>query len=233
MANSIQQNLEQVTSQIAIAAQKCGRPRSLIKLLAVSKTQPVAAIVQAVHAGQMAFGENYVQEGIEKVQYFAQHHPQWDLEWHFIGPLQSNKTRLIAEHFDWMHTLSRAKVAQRLNDQRPQHLPPLQVLIQVNTSGEASKSGIEPEDVLPLAQFVSTLPHLTLRGLMSIPKPETDYSRQLMAFNALADLQKELQKKGYNLDTLSMGMSQDMTAAIEAGSTLVRVGTAIFGQRPS
>ncbi|EKO3432251.1 YggS family pyridoxal phosphate-dependent enzyme [Vibrio fluvialis] len=229
--SSIQQNLEHITSQIENAQQKCGRPRSSVQLLAVSKTKPVEAILEAAQAGQRAFGENYVQEGCDKVQFFAEHHPELDLEWHFIGPLQSNKTRLIAEHFDWMHTIDRAKIAQRLNEQRPAHLPPLQVLIQVNTSGESSKSGISENDLFTLAELISGLPNLTLRGLMSIPENVPDYPSQLAAFRQLAALKDRLAEKYDGIDTLSMGMSGDMEAAIEAGSTIVRIGTAIFGQR--
>ncbi|MCG6359701.1 YggS family pyridoxal phosphate-dependent enzyme [Vibrio fluvialis] len=229
--SSIQQNLEHITSQIENAQQKCGRPRSSVQLLAVSKTKPVEAILEAAQAGQRAFGENYVQEGCDKVQFFAEHHPELDLEWHFIGPLQSNKTRLIAEHFDWMHTIDRAKIAQRLSEQRPAHLPPLQVLIQVNTSGEASKSGISENDLFTLAELISGLPNLTLRGLMSIPESVPDYPSQLAAFRQLAALKDRLAEKYDGIDTLSMGMSGDMEAAIEAGSTIVRIGTAIFGQR--
>jgi len=199
-----------------------GRPKDLAKR---------EAILEAAQAGQRAFGENYVQEGCDKVQFFAEHHPELDLEWHFIGPLQSNKTRLIAEHFDWMHTIDRAKIAQRLSEQRPAHLPPLQVLIQVNTSGEASKSGISENDLFTLAELISGLPNLTLRGLMSIPENVPDYPSQLAAFRQLAALKDRLAEKYDGIDTLSMGMSGDMEAAIEAGSTIVRIGTAIFGQR--
>lgn len=229
--SSIQQNLEHITSQIENAQQKCGRSRSSVQLLAVSKTKPVEAILEAAEAGQCAFGENYVQEGCDKVQFFAEHHPELNLEWHFIGPLQSNKTRLIAEHFDWMHTIDRAKIAQRLSEQRPAHLPPLQVLIQVNTSGEASKSGVSENDLFTLAELISGLPNLTLRGLMSIPENVPDYASQLAAFRQLAALKDQLAEKYDGIDTLSMGMSGDMAAAIEAGSTIVRIGTAIFGQR--
>lgn len=229
--SSIQQNLQQITSQIENAQQKCGRSPSSVQLLAVSKTKPVEVILEAANAGQVAFGENYVQEGVNKIQYFAEHHPELKLEWHFIGPLQSNKTRLIAEHFDWMHTIDRAKIAQRLSEQRPADKPPLQVLIQVNTSGETSKSGISESELLPLAELISGLPNLTLRGLMSIPENVGDYSAQLAAFQRLAQLKTQLAKTYPHLDTLSMGMSGDMDAAIAAGSTIVRIGTAIFGQR--
>ncbi len=229
--SSIQQNIELITSQIADVQQKCGRARDSVQLLAVSKTKPNDAILEAAQAGQRAFGENYVQEGVDKVQFFSAHHPQLKLEWHFIGPIQSNKTRLVAEHFDWVHTIDRDKTAQRLSAQRPSDLPDLQVLIQVNISGEASKSGIEPEQIFALAELISSLPNLTLRGLMSIPANVDDHAAQLATFQRLADLQTQLQKRYPHIDTLSMGMSGDMSAAIEAGSTMVRIGTAIFGAR--
>ena len=229
--SSIQQNIEHITAQIASAQQKCGRAPNSVQLLAVSKTKPVEAILEAAQFGQRSFGENYVQEGVDKVAFFRQHHPQLDLEWHFIGPIQSNKTRLVAEHFDWVHTIDRAKTAQRLNDQRPAEMAPLQVLIQVNTSGEASKSGASTEEIFELAELISSLPNLTLRGLMSIPANTPDYASQLTAFRQLAQLKDELSAEYPQLDTLSMGMSGDMDAAIEAGTTMVRIGTAIFGAR--
>lgn len=229
--NNIETNIKHITSQIAVAAEKCGRARESVQLLAVSKTKPIKAILDAQQAGQRLFGENYVQEGVDKVQYFAQHHPELDLEWHFIGPIQSNKTRPVAEHFAWVHTIDRDKIAQRLNDQRPAGMAPLQVLIQVNTSGEQSKSGITDEQVFALAELISSLPNLTLRGLMSIPENVSDYQSQYAAFKQLAELQQQLQQKYPSVDTLSMGMSGDMDAAIAAGSTIVRIGTAIFGAR--
>ncbi len=229
--SSIQQNIEHITSQIANVQQKCGRARDSVQLLAVSKTKPNQAILAAAQAGQRTFGENYVQEGVDKVQFFSEHHPELDLEWHFIGPIQSNKTRLVAEHFDWVHTVDRDKTAQRLSAQRPADMAPLQVLIQVNISAEASKSGVEPEQIFALAQLISTLPNLTLRGLMSIPAHTDDHAAQLATFKQLADLQSQLQQRYPHIDTLSMGMSGDMDAAIEAGSTMVRIGTAIFGAR--
>ncbi|MEF1285261.1 MULTISPECIES: YggS family pyridoxal phosphate-dependent enzyme [unclassified Vibrio] len=230
---SIQQNIEQITSQIEVAQQKCGRGRDSVQLLAVSKTKPVEAILEAAQAGQVAFGENYVQEGANKVAHFTQHHPELNLEWHFIGPIQSNKSRHVAESFDWVHTVDRTKIAQRLNDQRPEGLEPIQVLIQVNTSGEASKSGIDDDEIFALAELISQLPNLTLRGLMSIPANVSDYESQLAAFTQLATLKEKLAHHfpDQNIDTLSMGMSGDMEAAIEAGSTMVRIGTAIFGAR--
>ncbi|AEH34245.1 YggS family pyridoxal phosphate-dependent enzyme [Vibrio anguillarum] len=229
--SSIQQNIEQITSQIESAQQKCGRARERVQLLAVSKTKPVEAILEAARAGQRLFGENYVQEGSDKVQYFNTLHPELDLEWHFIGPIQSNKSRIVAENFAWVHTVDRSKIAQRLNDQRPAGMPPLQVLIQVNTSGESSKSGIGEHEIVELAELISALPNLTLRGLMSIPENVPDYAAQLAAFQKLASLQAQLSERFSGLDTLSMGMSGDMQAAIEAGSTMVRIGTAIFGAR--
>ena len=232
--SSIQQNIEQITSQITAAQQKCGRPMGSVQLLAVSKTKPKQAILEAALAGQIAFGENYVQEGVDKVAYFSEHHPDLALEWHFIGPIQSNKTRLVAESFAWVHTIDRAKIAQRLNDQRPQGMPPLQVLIQVNTSSEDSKSGAsEDQEIFALAELISSLPNLTLRGLMSIPANVANYESQLTAFTQLARLKEALARRfpDLPLDTLSMGMSGDMEAAIEAGSTMVRIGTAIFGAR--
>lgn len=229
--SSIQQNIEHITSQIRYDEQKCGRTPESVQLLAVSKTKPVEAILEAYQAGQNAFGENYVQEGVSKVQHFAEHYPDNRIEWHFIGPIQSNKSRLVAEHFDWVHTIDRTKIAQRLNAQRPSELKPLQVLIQVNTSGEASKSGVTEAEVFELAELISRLPNLTLRGLMSIPANVSDYESQLHEFQKLATLKQTLEAQFPEIDTLSMGMSGDMTAAIEAGSTMVRIGTAIFGAR--
>ncbi|MFH0259060.1 YggS family pyridoxal phosphate-dependent enzyme [Vibrio mediterranei] len=228
---SIQQNIELITSQIAEAEQKCGRAQGDVQLLAVSKTKPIEAILDACQAGQRRFGENYVQEGVSKVAHFNEQHGDIDIEWHFIGPIQSNKTRPVAEHFDWVHTVDRAKIAQRLNDQRPEGMQPIQVLIQVNTSSEASKSGVDSEQVLELAQLISSLPNLTLRGVMSIPENVSDYQSQFIAFKALAEVKILLAEKYPQVDTLSMGMSGDMEAAIEAGSTIVRIGTAIFGAR--
>ncbi|MFA0694752.1 YggS family pyridoxal phosphate-dependent enzyme [Vibrio sp. 10N.222.49.C9] len=229
--SSIQQNIEQITSQIRSAEQKCGRAPESVQLLAVSKTKPIDAILEAALGGQVAFGENYVQEGVDKVKHFSEQHSNLNLEWHFIGPIQSNKTRPIAESFQWVHSVDRDKIAQRLNDQRPSELPPLQVLIQVNTSGEESKSGASEETVFALAELISSLPNLTLRGLMSIPANVSDYQSQLNAFSQLAELKDKLAAKYSDIDTLSMGMSGDMDAAVEAGSTMVRIGTAIFGAR--
>src|SRR5471032_242544 len=227
--NAIEQNLQNVREKIAAAAQLCGRSSEEITLLAVSKTKPASAVEEAIAAGQLAFGENYVQEGVDKIAHFAGHQPA--LTWHFIGPLQSNKSRLVAENFDWCHTVDRLKIAQRLNEQRPENLPPLQVLIQVNISDEASKSGIALSEVDVLADQISQMPHLTLRGLMAIPAIEHDYQRQLAVFSQMRSAFDALRARYPQLDTLSMGMTDDMPAAIAAGSTMVRIGTAIFGAR--
>lgn len=223
---SISQNLSHIQQQIAAISAQFQREN--VRLLAVSKTKPVTAIAEAIAAGQKAFGENYVQEGVEKIAYFAD---QPDLEWHFIGPLQSNKTRLVAENFDWIQTVDRLKIAERLNDQRPAEKAPLNVLIQINISDEDSKSGIQPEALAELAQAVSQLPNLRLRGLMAIPKPESNHEMQKIALRKMQTLFHRLQTEFDGIDTLSMGMSDDMPAAIECGSTMVRIGTAIFGAR--
>ncbi|KAB2824111.1 YggS family pyridoxal phosphate-dependent enzyme [Aliivibrio finisterrensis] len=228
---SIKQNINQITLQIGNSIQKCGRQPDSVQLLAVSKTKPIDLLEQAIEAGQRAFGENYVQEGVEKVQYFQSTHSNTELEWHFIGPIQSNKTRPIAEHFDWVHSIDRLKIAQRLNEQRLESLGKLNVLIQVNISSEESKSGTTSEDVMALAAAINEMPNLTLRGLMSIPANVSNYDEQLAAFTQLASIQNQLRAQYPQVDTLSMGMSGDMNAAIEAGSTMVRIGTAIFGAR--
>ncbi|WP_304162789.1 YggS family pyridoxal phosphate-dependent enzyme [Lonsdalea britannica] len=228
---TVQQNLEGVRQQISAAAERCGRLPEDVTLLAVSKTKPVSAIEAAIEAGQRAFGENYVQEGVDKILHFRAAQPDMPLEWHFIGPLQSNKSRLVAEHFDWCHTIDRLRIAQRLNDQRPDELPPLNVLLQVNISQEASKSGMMADALPALAASVAAMPRLRLRGLMAIPAPESDYERQLAVFRQLSDLFQPLRSRYPQVDTLSMGMTDDMPAAIAAGSTLVRIGTAIFGAR--
>lgn len=229
--STIQQNLQDVRSRIAAAAQGCARAPEEITLLAVSKTKPVAAIAEAIAAGQRAFGENYVQEGVDKVQHFATLPEGATLDWHFIGPLQSNKSRLVAEHFAWCHTVDRLRIAQRLSDQRPAGMPPLNVLIQINISDEQSKSGIVLAELPALAEAVAALPNVTLRGLMAIPAPEENYQRQLAVFGQMSDAFQALQQHYPQVDTLSMGMTDDMAAAIAAGSTLVRIGTAIFGAR--
>ncbi|CZV28532.1 YggS family pyridoxal phosphate-dependent enzyme [Enterobacter ludwigii] len=228
--NDIAHNLAQVRDKISAAATRCGRASEEITLLAVSKTKPASAIADAIEAGQHAFGENYVQEGVNKIRFF-QEQGKTDLQWHFIGPLQSNKSRLVAEHFDWCHTIDRLRIASRLNDQRPEALPPLNVLIQVNISDENSKSGIALEELDALAADVAALPRLTLRGLMAIPAPESSYERQFAVAQQMAVAFEALKARYETVDTLSLGMSDDMEAAIAAGSTMVRIGTAIFGAR--
>ncbi|HCD1118312.1 TPA: YggS family pyridoxal phosphate-dependent enzyme [Proteus mirabilis] len=226
--NTIKQNLVNVRSHIDTAAQKCGRSPDEITLLAVSKTKPVSDIEKAIACGQTEFGENYVQEGVDKISYFAENK---NLVWHFIGPLQSNKTRLVAEHFAWCHTIDRLKIAQRLSDQRPTTLPPLNVLIQINISDENSKSGISLTELDGLAAQISILPGIKLRGLMAIPAPENGYNKQVEVLEKMHQAFKQLQNQYPDIDTLSMGMTGDMEAAIACGSTLVRIGTAIFGAR--
>ena len=225
---SISQNLATISQQIQQYSQQANRPNNEVRLLAVSKTKPVTDIEQAILAGQLAFGENYVQEAVEKIQFFAN---RPELEWHFIGALQSNKTRVVAEHFDWVQTIDRLKIAQRLSEQRPATLAPLNVLIQINISDEDSKAGIQPDEMFDLATQVSQLPNLTLRGLMAIPKPEDTPDQQRIALAKMQTLFEELKAHFPNIDTLSMGMSDDMPVAIECGSTMVRIGTAIFGAR--
>jgi pyridoxal phosphate enzyme (YggS family) len=226
---TIANNIQQVQRRIAAACAAAQRPVQSVTLLAVSKTQEASAVRGAFAAGQRAFGENYVQEALDKMVALADLRPQ--IEWHLIGPLQSNKTRVVAEHFDWVHSLDRLKVAQRLSDQRPAHLPPLDVCLQVNVSGEASKSGVAPADVPGLARTVAALPRLRLRGLMAIPEPEGDFEAQRAPHRLLHELQQVLVRDGLPLDTLSMGMSADLEAAVAEGATLVRIGTAIFGPR--
>ncbi len=222
--STIANNIAKVATRIREAAQAAARNPDEVHLLAVSKTQPAEAIRQACQAGLHDFGENYLQEALGKQADLA----DLPLTWHFIGPIQSNKTKSIAEHFDWVHSVDRLKIAQRLSDQRPESLPPLNICLQVNVSGEASKSGCEPQDVPELAQAIAALPRLRLRGLMAIPEPTDDPTEQRAAFARLRHLQAELQM---DLDTLSMGMSQDLEAAIAEGATWVRIGTALFGAR--
>ncbi|QIQ21331.1 YggS family pyridoxal phosphate-dependent enzyme [Zophobihabitans entericus] len=229
--NNVQHNLNHIRQVIDTTAQQCGRDPKTITLVAVSKTKPVTMIEQALHAGQVHFGENYVQEGVEKVIHFQSQDLVQRPVWHFIGPLQSNKTKLVAEHFDWIHTIDRLKIAQRLDAQRPQHKSPLNTLIQINISDEESKSGIEPKAMLDLAAEIVKLPHLKLRGLMAIPAAEKDADKQFAIFQEMHSLFLYLQQHYPDIDTLSMGMSDDMTSAIKAGSTMVRIGSAIFGER--
>ena len=225
--SAIASNLQAVRSRIAKAAIDAGRLPGEIALLAVSKTWPAAYVVAANRAGQRAFGENYVQEAIDKAHATV----DLDLEWHFIGPLQSNKTRLIAENLAWVHSVERLRIAERLSAQRPDNLPPLQVCVQVNVSGEASKSGCAPDEVLALCRAVAALPRLRLRGLMAIPEPADDFAAQRAPFRRLREIFATVRAAGLPLDTLSMGMSHDLEAAVAEGATIVRIGTAIFGER--
>lgn len=229
--SAITDHLQTVRTRVFQAAQQAHRDPSSVNLLAVSKTQPVSAIVEAAEAGQLAFGENYEQEAVRKILAIRQERPDLKLQWHFIGPIQSNKTRAIAEYFDWVHSVDRERIARRLSDQRPANMPPLNICLQVNISGENSKSGVRPEELADLAKAVSGMPHLKLRGLMAIPEPQPDPEKQRQPFNAMKTLFERLRKAGYDLDTLSMGMSDDMEAAVQEGATTVRIGTAIFGQR--
>ena len=234
---SIPDALARTRQRISQACAACGRDPATVTLLAVSKTHPWEVVRAAADAGLRAFGENYVQEGVDKIRRWREHaDASMDvphLEWHLIGPLQSNKTREVAEHFDWVHSVDRLKVAQRLSDQRPGHLPPLQVCLQVNISGEASKSGVAPEQTLALARAVHALPHLRLRGLMAIPEPAADSPGRRAPLQALRMLRDRVQQAepGLLLDGLSMGMSDDLEEAIAEGATVVRVGTALFGRR--
>lgn len=224
---TISTNLQAVRVRIAAAAQLAGRAVEDIRLLAVSKTFPPERVREAAQAGQIAFGENYLQESLGKIAALA----DLGLEWHFIGPLQSNKTRPVAEHFSWVHGIERLKIAERLSAARGAARPPLQVCIQVNVSGEASKSGVSPGEAAALAHAVAGLPNLRLRGLMAIPEPTDDMPLARQRFAMLRELLEALNKAGMALDTLSMGMSHDLEAAILEGATIVRVGTAIFGER--
>jgi pyridoxal phosphate enzyme (YggS family) len=222
--STIPDNVLSVSARITAAAQATGRDAASIGLLAVSKTKPAEAVREAHAAGMCEFGENYLQEALGKQAQLA----DLPLSWHFIGPIQSNKTRAIAENFAWVHSVERLKIAQRLSEQRPGHLPPLNICIQVNVSGEASKSGCAPADVAELAQAIGALPNLRLRGLMAIPEPSQDRAVQDAAFEQVRLLQESL---NLPLDTLSMGMSHDLESAIAQGATWVRIGTALFGAR--
>ena len=231
LAADLTDRLCQVRQQLAHAAQHAGREPQSIRLLAVSKTHPADQLRIAAQAGQLDFGESYLQEALAKIEALA----DLKLTWHFIGQLQSNKTRPVAEHFQWVHTVDRDKIATRLNEQRPHYAPPLNVCIQVKLAEEAGKGGVWPEQVLPLARHIQTLPRLQLRGLMCIPPPSDDYATQLAHFmrmrDLLAQLNTQVNKQGFEMDTLSMGMSDDFAAAIAAGATMLRIGTAIFGER--
>lgn len=227
MSTSVSVNLAQVRKRIELACLATGRPLDAVKLLAVSKTMPAQAIRDAHAAGQLAFGENYIQEGVDKIASLA----DLPLEWHCIGPIQSNKTKLVAENFAWVHSIDRLKTAERLSAQRPAELPPLQVCLQVNVDGGSNKSGVAPSELMALAQAVAQLPHLQLRGIMTIPEPTDNEAAARAVHRQAKDLFDSLKASGLGVDTLSMGMTGDLEAAIAEGSTCVRVGTAIFGHR--
>ncbi|MCP4595194.1 YggS family pyridoxal phosphate-dependent enzyme [Neptuniibacter sp.] len=227
--SSIAENLIQVRQQIKSSLEKTDRESSSVMLLAVSKTRPAEDLRQAYAEGQRDFGENYLQESLEKITALQ----DLDISWHFIGPLQSNKTKAVAENFNWMHTVDRLKIAQRLSDQRPSNLPPLNICVQVNISQEQSKSGVLPSELPELIAKISELPNICVRGLMAIPKATENQKEQQQAFARMQTLLTLLQETHPEMDTLSMGMSGDMDAAIAEGSTIVRIGTAIFGARPA
>lgn len=229
---TIEGNLQQVRERVARACAAAGRDVKTVTLLAVSKTFGPDDVAAAVAAGQRAFGENYIQEGVEKVLAMRALLPGQTLEWHCIGPVQSNKTRLVATHFDWVHSVDRLKIAQRLSEQRPEDRAPLQVCLQVNVDGGANKSGVAPDELPALAHAVAALPRLRLRGLMCIPEPSEDPMVQRSAFRQVRGLLQGLVDQGLSLDVLSMGMSDDLEPAVAEGSTMVRVGRAIFGHRP-
>ena len=228
---SIAANMQAVRERIARAVRAAQRDSAEVTLLAVSKTVPAERIKEAYAAGQRAFGENHAQEAVEKITVLAELPPLLPLEWHFIGPIQSNKTRLIAQHFAWVHSVEREKIAERLNAARPEGMPPLNVCIQVNVSGEATKSGVAPGEEAKLADAIARLPRLKLRGLMAIPEPGAELTLQRGRFALLRGLKDGLVARGHPLDTLSMGMTDDFEAAILEGATIVRIGTAIFGER--
>src|SRR5262245_29558017 len=227
--SSITANLQAVRQRIEAAARAAGRPADSVRLVAVSKTFAAGAVREAAQAGMRDFGENYVTEGVDKINELR----ALGLTWHYVGPIQSNKTRPIAEYFDWVHSIDREKIAERLSLARSAARDDLQVCIQVNVSGEGSKSGVAPAEAAPLARKVAALPRLKLRGLMAIPEPTSDQRLQRNRFAQLRALRDELNRDGLALDTLSMGMSADMEAAVAEGATMVRVGTAIFGERKS
>lgn len=220
-------NFRKIQHLLARAAADAGRPAGAVKLLAVSKSKPAALVLEAAAAGQRDFGENFVQEGLAKIETVGRD----DLVWHFIGHLQSNKTRAVAENFQWVHTIDRAKIAERLSAQRPYHAPDLDVCIQVNIDAEPGKSGVAPEDALLLAQRVAGMPKLRLRGLMCIPRAREGFEAQREPFRRLRELKDSLAAAGVETDTLSMGMSDDFAAAVHEGATMVRIGTALFGAR--
>jgi len=225
--NTLTERLKQIRAQITKAESRYQRPAGAVKLLAVSKTRPIADIEEVFAAGQTDLGESYLQDALPKIAALTDK----TICWHFIGPIQSNKTRAIAEHFHWAHSVDRLKIAQRLSEQRPEHLPPLNICLQVNVSHDPAKAGIKTAEALSLASAIHTLPGIKLRGLMTLPAQATDFEQQRLPFHALRTLFDNIQQQGIELDTLSMGMSGDMEAAIAEGATMVRIGTAIFGPR--
>lgn len=229
--NTITQNISDIQKRITEAEKKYTRTPNSVRLLAVSKTRPVEDVLAALQGQQRDFGENYLQDALEKITAIPKIENHIDIKWHFIGPIQSNKTQPIAQHFDWVHSVDRIKIARRLSEQRQAEQVPLNICIQVNTSGESSKSGVTPEQAIELAKEIVLLPQLKLRGLMTIPASSDDIEQQRKPFRLLRELKDEIVAQGIELDTLSMGMSNDMEAAIAEGSTMVRIGTAIFGQR--
>lgn len=229
--NDIASRLLAIKDQIASLTRQAGRAPDDVQLLAVSKTKPIEAIYAAYQAGQRQFGESYVQEAIPKIQLLQTNPDYADIEWHFIGPLQSNKTKPVAEHFDWVHSVDREKIAQRLNEQRPAHLPALNICLQINISGEQTKSGINADEVFGLAGIISQFPRLKLRGLMTIAENTDDMNVVRDNFLHMQQLFNQLKSQYPSVDTLSMGMTDDMPLAINCGSTMVRIGTAIFGSR--
>ncbi len=227
MKSRIADNLAHLHERIRQAEQRYRRPPGSVQLLAVSKTRPVEDILAAAACGQRHFGENYLQEAVEKITSL----PEPELYWHFIGPVQSNKTRLIANHFHWVHSVDRLKIARRLSEQRPSYLPPINICLQVNINGEASKSGLSPSELPEATRQIAELPNLHLRGLMTIPQRSPRFEQQRRPFHQLHQALQSLNSEGIELDTLSMGMSADMEAAIAEGATIVRIGTDIFGPR--
>ena len=233
MNSFFQENLESVRQRIARGCAASARDADSVQLLAVSKTFPLSAVLQAHQAGQTRFGENYIQEGVDKIRACRALPQCLNMEWHCIGPIQSNKTRLVATHFDWVHSVDRLKIAQRLSEQRPPDMAPLQLCLQVNIDGGANKAGVAPADALDLARQVAALPRLKLRGIMTIPEPAPDHASALATHLQAREVWERLRAAGLPMDTLSMGMSADLEAAIAAGSTMVRIGSALFGARQS
>ena len=228
---TIAQNITAIRARIADAEEKYARPANSVQLLAVSKTRPIEDVFAAMAVKQHHFGENYLQDALPKIMAMSKRQTNPACEWHFIGPIQSNKTQAIAQHFNWVHTVARLKIARRLSEQRQPEQSPLNICIQVNSSGESNKSGVSVEETLHLAKEISLLPNINLRGLMTIPASSYDFEQQRRPFRLLRELKDELHSQGIKLDTLSMGMSNDMDAAISEGSTIIRIGTAIFGSR--